>query len=331
MAIRSQPSDRCDALSINIPLSRGRPNRRTILPAAPSRTMPAHWVFAYSGGADFSGPARGWAGRLGEARIRPADTPFTSTSRWSPSAGSESRRSSRRPSSGPLRSAPPFSGRFAGRTSGSEVEVERLLSAHGSAEGFLAEPACHLGPPDLRESPVEPLPARIGRLPDRARARRGRDGDGVSRGARRARVPQDRGDQGRAAGDGGRFRPAPLPDGTSDPGLSRASGNRAAVRRGHDARRGSPTSSWSTWRGTIFSTWCDARQLPIAERLRLFRGVCEAVQFAHQNLVVHRDLKPDNILVTAEGQPKLLDFGIAKLLTPRETGRGQDRDRSCGS
>ncbi|HEX3130069.1 MAG TPA: serine/threonine-protein kinase [Thermoanaerobaculia bacterium] len=56
--------------------------------------------------------------------------------------------------------------------------------------------------------------------------------------------------------------------------------------------------------------------LPLPERLELFCDVCAAVHFAHQNLVVHRDLKPANILVTPEGAPKLLDFGIAKLLDP---------------
>ena len=68
--------------------------------------------------------------------------------------------------------------------------------------------------------------------------------------------------------------------------------------------------------GQPIDEYCDGYRLNIVERLKLFSQVCSAVQYAHQNLIIHRDLKPGNILVTADGTPKLLDFGIAKLLSP---------------
>ncbi len=71
--------------------------------------------------------------------------------------------------------------------------------------------------------------------------------------------------------------------------------------------------------GEPVDDFCRAHELSLAQRLELFRQICAAVSYAHQRLIVHRDLKPSNILVTKDGQVKLLDFGIAKVLSQDET------------
>ena len=68
--------------------------------------------------------------------------------------------------------------------------------------------------------------------------------------------------------------------------------------------------------GSSLTQYAAANDLSLQAKLKMFRMVCEAVQHAHRNLIVHRDIKPGNILVTGDGTPKLLDFGIAKLLHP---------------
>jgi eukaryotic-like serine/threonine-protein kinase len=72
--------------------------------------------------------------------------------------------------------------------------------------------------------------------------------------------------------------------------------------------------------GDPITEYADKKKLSIAQRLRLFQMVCQAVHYAHQKLVIHRDIKPRNILVTKDGRPTLLDFGIAKLLSPEIVG-----------
>jgi serine/threonine protein kinase/tetratricopeptide (TPR) repeat protein len=92
--------------------------------------------------------------------------------------------------------------------------------------------------------------------------------------------------------------------------------NIARLLDGGVSNDGEPFLAMEYVEGVRIDDYCDARTLSTEERLSIFLAVCQGVSYAHQNLIVHRDIKPSNILVTDEGVPKLLDFGIAKLINP---------------
>ena len=100
--------------------------------------------------------------------------------------------------------------------------------------------------------------------------------------------------------------------------------NIARLLDGGSSDDGSPYLVMELIEGVPITDFCDQQQMSIAGRLDLFCEVCAAVQYAHQRLIVHRDIKPGNILVTAEGIPKLLDFGIAKILDFRQASDSPD-------
>jgi eukaryotic-like serine/threonine-protein kinase len=192
--------------------------------------------------------------------------------------------------------------------------VLRLLTAHRRAEGVLEGPAPTVA--SLLDGPDDPTPGRrIGAY--RLVREVGRGGMSIVYLAER---------------DDGQFRQAVavkvIRRGLDSPDLVRrfcaerqilASLNHPNIARlldGGTTEDGLPFLVMEHVPGEPLTAFCDRGRLTVEERLKLFVTVARAVQYAHRNLVVHRDLKPSNILVTREGEIRLLDFGIAKLLDP---------------
>lgn len=94
---------------------------------------------------------------------------------------------------------------------------------------------------------------------------------------------------------------------------------------------GSPYLAMELVEGVPITDWMEEHGLDVATRLRVFLEVCDAVQYAHQNLVLHRDLKPSNILVTSEGRVRLLDFGIARVLGAHDDEAGSEALTRAGT
>ncbi len=190
-------------------------------------------------------------------------------------------------------------------------EVNALLSAHDDIGSFLEPTAAAKKP--------APLPERIG--PYRVLRELGRGGMGVvylgkrNDGNFRRRVAIKLIHPGLGADIVQRFRAERQILATLDhPHIAR-------LLDGGSSEDGRPYLVVEYVEGETIDRYCDRRCLTIPERLELFRTVCSAVHFAHQNLVLHRDIKPGNLLVSTDGVPKLLDFGIAKLLDSEDRAR----------
>ena len=194
-------------------------------------------------------------------------------------------------------------------------EIEGLLQQLDDGEAFGRHPCLALpGRCRARGSPR----AHRG-LRRRGRARAGRHGHGLQ-GVRQGdgfvqrvalKVVQARMDSGELVR---RFRTErKILAGLEHPGIAR-------FIEGGTTADGRPYVAMEFVEGTRINDYCRLEQLGLESRLALFDQVCEAVQYAHENLVVHRDLKPSNILVTGDGKPKLLDFGIGKLLEAEDDG-----------
>jgi len=217
-----------------------------------------------------------------------------------------------------LELAPPDRYAFLRRRCGDDKkllrELESLLDAHQAAHDFLSAPAAHL---EVTDHDAGDLPAPVGMIIGRYRLTRVVASGGMGTVYESERVSAEF-DQ--------KVALKLLRRGIFGPDMRRrfqaerqtlANLEHPFITRlidGGTTQDGLPYLVMEYVDGEPIDRHCDQRRLSVRDRLVLFRKVCEAVQFSHQNLVVHRDLKPGNILVTNDGNPKLVDFGIAKLL-----------------
>ena len=188
------------------------------------------------------------------------------------------------------------------------AEVEALLAAQPSAEGFFADVARQLAPEALAPG------SQVG--PYRITGALGQGGMGVVYRAERADGQFEREVALKVlrAGDPRRFL-------SERQILARLDHpNIARLYDGGIAPDGRPYFALELVDGLPITEYAAHHQLDVEARLALFAQVCEAVQYAHRQLVVHRDIKPSNVLVTPEGVPMLLDFGVAKLVAETEDG-----------
>lgn len=191
--------------------------------------------------------------------------------------------------------------------------VETLLAADRGAETFFAELARRAGLPRADDRAAPAGGDRIG--PYRILRELGRGGMGIVYLARRDDGQFDHTVALKLIRSGGQrdtarrrfLRERQILARLSHPGIAR-------IHDGGVTEDGEPWFAMEYVEGEPIDRFCDSRRLDIDARLALFRDICRAVQYAHGNLVVHRDIKPGNILVTPAGDPKLLDFGVARPL-----------------
>jgi eukaryotic-like serine/threonine-protein kinase len=218
----------------------------------------------------------------------------------------------------PADARPAFLDSATGADAGVRAEVMRLLGAYEQAQDFLERPAAELAPSLLADDDdggCEPraVPERIG--PYRLLHEAGHGGMGTVFLAERddpqlrLRVALKLVRSGVASGSLVRrfLEERQILASLDHPHIAR-------LLDGGITPDGLPWFAMEFVEGTPIDRYCADRRLGVTQRLHLFLLVCDAVQFAHGNLVVHRDLKPSNILVTEDGRVKLVDFGIAKLL-----------------